>query len=521
MNGSKSLPDCAAVVRDYEKALRFNAAIGLNDTVRTNENFFVGKQWEGVAANGLPTPVFNFIKRVTLFSVASVISDNLKLRATPASAAGGEARRAGQCAADTVTRELEDIAERVRLGSLLRELMRNAAVDGDGCLYSYWDAEEGGIVTEVVENNRVFFGNPSDRRVQRQPWIIISSRQMTDDVRAKAKESGLAFDGIADDGDDREIDAAKETDGKVTVLLRFWKSRETGTVWACECTKGAMVKKPWDTRLALYPIVWLSWDFVQDCYHGQALITGLIPNQIFINKLFAMSMISLMTTAYPKIVYDRTRIARWDNRVGAAIGVNGGDVGSVAKIINPAQISPQIAEFIRLAVDYTQTFLGATPAALGDEEPDNASAILALQHASAVPSELTRQNLHQCVEELGRIYMDFMAACYGTRMVRAELPQEALNAAEFAGRGAEWAAPFDFSLLRRAGLGLKLDVGASSYWSEIASLQTLDNLLLRDKISVVDYLERIPDGYIAKRGELIDSITARQSAALQQNSNLI
>ncbi|MCD8374907.1 MAG: hypothetical protein LUC20_07440 [Oscillospiraceae bacterium] len=117
--------------------------------------------------------------------------------------------------------------------------------------------------------------------------------------------------------------------------------------------------------------------------------------------------------------------------------------------------------------------------------------------------------------------MDFMAACYGTRMVRAELPREALNAAEFAGRGTEWAAPFDFSLLRRAGLGLKLDVGASSYWSEIASLQMLDNLLLRDKISVVDYLERIPDGYIAKRGELIDSITARQSAAVQQNSNLI
>ena len=79
----------------------------------------------------------------------------------------------------------------------------------------------------------------------------------------------------------------------------------------------------------------------------------LIPNQIFINKLFAMSMISLMTTAYPKIVYDKTRVPKWDNRVGAAIGINGGDVNSVAKIIDPAQISPQIAQFIQLAIDYT------------------------------------------------------------------------------------------------------------------------------------------------------------------------
>ena len=32
--------------------------------------------------------------------------------------------------------------------------------------------------------------------------------------------------------------------------------------------------------------------YIQD-YHGQAQITGLIPNQMFVNKLFAMSQISL------------------------------------------------------------------------------------------------------------------------------------------------------------------------------------------------------------------------------------
>ena len=58
---------------------------------------------------------------------------------------------------------------------------------------------------------------------------------------------------------------------------------------------------------------------------------------------------------------------------------------------------------------------------------------------------------------------------------------------------------------------LKLDVGASSYWSEIAAMQTMDNLLSQGKIDIVDYLERIPDGYIAKKQELIDKLSRPQT----------
>ena len=71
------------VAGEFEAGLRFNTGIGLYETVQTNENFFIGKQWEGVKSNGLPTPVFNFLKRVVLFSVANVSTDNLKLRAKP------------------------------------------------------------------------------------------------------------------------------------------------------------------------------------------------------------------------------------------------------------------------------------------------------------------------------------------------------------------------------------------------------------------------------------------------------
>ena len=56
-----------SVWNDYLKGVDYNNAVGLYSTVETNENFFIGKQWEGVVSNGLPTPVFNFIRRIVLF----------------------------------------------------------------------------------------------------------------------------------------------------------------------------------------------------------------------------------------------------------------------------------------------------------------------------------------------------------------------------------------------------------------------------------------------------------------------
>lgn len=507
-------PNHELVFQRYSDGIGFNSKMNLDAEVENNENFFIGKQWEGVETNGLPAPVFNFLKRVTLFTVASTTTDNLKLHAAPLGNKG--ARKNHYKTTNIINNEFEALFENNSIVDLMREAMRNAAVDGDGCTYTYWDADietgqnaKGGIVTEVIENTRVFFGNPNDRRVQRQPYIIVERRLMLDDAKDKAEDKGKDPNEVKSDAGERKLSASEMlTDNRVTELLYFYRNKETNTIWLYDCFRGMELEHK-DLKLKLYPITWLNWDYRQDNYHGQALISGLIPNQEFVNKLFAMSMISLMTTAYPKIVYDKTRIKNWSNQVGAAIGINGGDVNSVAKIIDPAQISPQISEFIKLAVDYTQTFLGATPAALGDTRPDNTSAIVALQRASATPNELTKQNYYRTIEELGRIYLDFMANYYGKRLGEVAVPDDIDPVlAQFAGvnPGEIIEEEFDFASLKELPMSIKLDVGASAYWSEIASVQTLDNLLMQDKISLADYLERIPDGYIQHRQELLEKI---------------
>ncbi len=509
------------VQAEYQKMLGYNTAVNLDETVRANENFFIGKQWEGVDAKGLPTPVYNFLKQVVLFSVANITTDNIKMQATPL--ACERTPENVERVAEIVNKEFDRLFEFNRVPNLVREYMRNAAVDGDSCLFTFWDDTvdagfglRGGIRTEIVDNMRVGFGNTACRDPQKQPYILIERREMTKELRRAAQEAGNPRWGdIQPDTENHNTDSYKNSSERSTVLLRMWKERKTGTVWACEVSGRVMLREPWDMGLRLYPVTWINWDYIPDSYHGQALVTGLIPNQIFVNKLFAMSMISLMTSAFPRTVYDKTRIPKWNNAVGAAIGVNGGDVSGVAKIIDPAQISPQIAQFIQTSVDYTRQFLGATSAALGETRPDNTSAIIALQRAASIPSEITKQNLYKSIEDLGRIYLDFMAAYYGKRKVQVSMPDVGADILAFAGKDPEEleTALFDYGILNDMPMALKLDVGASSYWSEMASVQTLDNLLMQDKITIEEYLERIPDGYIPKRQELIAS---RKQAAQQQ-----
>ena len=509
------------VQAEYQKMLGYNTAVNLDETVRANENFFIGKQWEGVDAKGLPTPVYNFLKQVVLFSVANITTDNIKMQATPL-ACERTPEDVGRVA-EIVNKEFDRLFEFNRVPNLVREYMRNAAVDGDSCLFTFWDDTvdagfglRGGIRTEIVDNMRVGFGNTACRDPQKQPYILIERREMTKELRRAAQEAGNPrWNDIQPDNENHNTDSYKNSTERSTVLLRMWKERKTGTVWACEVSGRVMLREPWDMGLRLYPVTWINWDYIPDSYHGQALVTGLIPNQIFVNKLFAMSMISLMTSAFPRTVYDKTRIPKWNNAVGAAIGVNGGDVSGVAKIIDPAQISPQIAQFIQTSVDYTRQFLGATSAALGETRPDNTSAIIALQRAASIPSEITKQNLYKSIEDLGRIYLDFMAAYYGKRKVQVSMPDVGADILAFAGKDPEELETvlFDYGILNDMPMALKLDVGASSYWSEMASVQTLDNLLMQDKITIEEYLERIPDGYIPKRQELIAS---RKQAAQQQ-----
>nr|DAI27771.1 MAG TPA: portal protein [Caudoviricetes sp.] len=517
------MPTLQEILKKYDKAYNFNQAINLYDTVKVNEDYFIGNQWEGVQSNGLPTPTYNMFKRVINFQVSNITSDSMAIQVSTLPGVSKYSSKDLDDICVTVNKQVKAIMEQCKIISKNREFLRNAAVTGDGCIHFYFDPSiengqdvKGEICAEVLDNVRVLFGNPNTKDVQKQPHIILVRRELVNDVRYKMETAREDSEegAVTDDAETIQPDSEKfqnkydsYTDDKVTVLTYYFRNRETETIWVAEATEQVLVSKPHDTGMKYYPLVWLNWDYVRDCYHGQAMVTGLLPNQNFINKMFALVGISLLTSAFPKYIYDKTKVSSWSGDVGTAIGVSG-NVDGVAKVIEGASISPQIAQFIEMSFDKTHTLLGASDVAMGDSRPDNTSAIIALQRAASTPMEMTKQQDYQCMEDACRIWIDMMSVYYGTRMVEQEIEMDAAGQQPLGMDipPQKGTVPFDFSVLRSVRLAVKIDVGTSSYWSEIATMQTLDNLLMNRFINLIQYLERMPAGYMPKQQELIDEL---------------
>lgn len=302
------------------------------------------------------------------------------------------------------------------------------------------------------------------------------------------------------------------------------------TVHVTKATRSAVIYENVDTGMSRYPIAWANWERQKNQYHGRALVTGMIPNQIFINHMFAMVMRHLMLLGFPKTVYNQDLIGQWNSEVGQAIGVRGlmpgQNIGQVAVNLQPADMSAQIIYAIDKAMEYTKECLGATDVAMGNVKPDNTSALMVLQANSEVPLENTRANLYEWVSDIGAILLDMMGTYYGERpIVRdREMDEPVLDASgvpqldpmtgqmltqRVTRRVVE---PFDFSQFKRLWFNVRVDVGPTTYFSEIAMVQTLDNLRREGMLDIIDYLERIPDKLIPKKAELITDLKRRAQA---------
>jgi hypothetical protein len=505
--------------KQYQAGIDYNHKVNLYETVNKNERFYAGDQWMGVVSNGLPTPVFNILKRIINYFVSSILSQNVSMHFVPETVGdvvSNEEEERIKKAAQLISDYSNTLFEKNKMNHKLRQWLLDAAISGDACGYIWWNPtvdtgqpSKGDIDVEEIDNVNVFFGDPNQIDVQKQRYIIISARELVANLQDEARANGIPEEDVLKIGSDEEtfyqsgdrsqiqLDYRFSGMGKTTSLLKLYK--KDGKVFAKKITKFTTIRDEWDTKLTLYPVTWMNWDVRKNSYHGQALVTGIIPNQIFINKMFAMAMMSLMHTAFPKVIYNKNMITAWNNQVGAAIGIErmgNESVGNVAQYMQPGQMSEQVMRTIDLAIQYTKDMLGANDNLLGDINPERASgrSIIAVQQASAVPLENIKQNMYQFLEDMGYIWLDYIANYYGTRKIDAEI------------LGKREIVEFNFDDLQKMKFRLKIEVGASSYWSELASIETLDRLLQQEKISFKQYLERIPVGLITQKQSLLEDI---------------
>lgn len=494
---------------EYQQSLHYCQSVKLFETVQQNENFFIGQQWEGVNAPDMDKPVVNILKRPVSYLVASIMSDDIGISLSRYSD-----EMKDKFLMEMLENQYKELMETATVKKKWRNVLRDACVDGDGCAHYYFDADEelktegiqtpGVIKAEVLENTCVYMGNTESSEVEGQPWILIRYRRGLEAMREWAQEHGIDPDEIKRDEEADATNAENERD-KVTVLRKYWLYK--GHVWYLEQTHDVQLKEPTDTGLSRYPLVWMPWERQKNRYHGQAVLTGMIPNQIYRNKLIAMANRHVYTLAFPKVVYNSALIDKWTNRVGEAIKAHGNPNDAVAAGFRAPDMSAQVLELIRFLKDETVEAVGASDAALGNVKPDNTSAIIATQKATAVPLELQRMAFYDMVEESCRIWLDMMATYYGKRNVRMrQLRSDGTESMEMV--------LYDFDELKGMDLRLEVEVGASSYWSELTQATTLSNLFSSGGISLPVYLRNLPEGVLANKNSILDEVEEEKRQAV-------
>lgn len=540
----------------YEAGKKFNNEIDppYFETAETNSEFFNGNQWKNLKSNGMPTPVFNIVKRCITHFVSVLTASKLKIQFLPMQDGQYQQQQQDPLGgpppltfdeAKIATSEIENLLDKFKFDTKIRDVLFNAAIMGDAAAHFYFDIDkipyngafqlvEGEIECELIDGSNIYFGNSNNPTVNTstQPWIIISGRDSVENLKDEAlrnldrmegiedaEREQLIYDiqGIKEDsnnedmtGNKAEINIQGDKNGKATYIICYKFDKETGTIKVSKCTEKVYIYKDIDTGLTTYPIAWLNWEKQRNNYHGRAVCTSIIPNQIFINRMFAMVMYHLMMSAFPKAVYDADKIPSWTNEIGAAIAVNnispGENIRSIAGYLEPGSMSNQITGVLEMAIQYTKETLGINDAMTGDINPENASgrSIITTIKQSMVPLENIKANLYEFMEDTGSILVNLMSAYYGQRPMLMNTPQGKIQI------------DYDFTNLNDTYLNCKVEVGPSSYWSEIASIETLDNLYQKDAITIIEYLEAIPAGYIQNRDELIIKVKNRLAVMQMQ-----
>lgn len=516
----------------YEKGIQYNSSFKPNkdyyESIKVWNDFYNGDQWNGVGGSSeLPKLVFNYTKRIIDFKIASVTSSDISvsvepLRNTPVTDSEQEIDNT-----DFVNNEIKNVFEKWNFRILKKRALRKAGISGDMCAHITFNPEakpfrgfapdvKGEMEIELIDATNIYFGNANIKSVSKQPYIIIVGRDTVQNLQEEAKQFKTQDNDIRSDDDTEyqltefanvEVEPAdieKDSDGKAKYIYYYYKKKvgEDIHVFVTKCTKDAIIYQDIDTGYSDYPVAFANWYELENTYHGRGEVEGICPNQIAINKMFAMIVYHQMMTAFPTAVYDKDVIKNWNNQIGTAFALsnlNGRSIKDVAGYLNPANMSDYIIKVIDLAIQYTKDCMGVSDASLGNVDPKNTSAILAVQKSTAVPLENVKDNLYDFVEQIVRIMIDVMGTKYGERPV--VISDEDRN------RTIE---KYDFAQLKGMDLHIGIDVGESSYYSEIAMLQTMDNLLQGQYIEFIDYLDRIPNEMFPKKAEYIAQIKAKQ-----------
>lgn len=548
--------DCTSDWKLYQAGIDYNHSLSPDYYATVNRNWRVYncQQWDGINLGGLPMFILPLFQRIIKHFVASSMTSSVKMNFIVENIADDtedETEQERLRLASFLSKNSQDKWEKLKMDSVIRRLLFDGAMSGDMATYTYWDArvktgqfsgmeqvidkagnivvDENGMpvlkpvpimgdfVTEAIDGVNVMLGNPNDPRINvngrpKQPYIIIVGRDVVVNLRKEAKanqkENGLKNEEInnlivpdteyteqAGDRGQKELDNKESQYGKATYIIKLWAD-DNDRVYFNKSVKGCYIRKDVDSELDIYPVAWANWDTIKNSYHGQAVATGLVNNQLEIDKAFAKLFKYLGDMAFPKYVVNSNVLPNGiTNKIGEVIKADVDTQTSLSNVVYsvpPAQIANSIMDIIVLAINQTMQLLGANDAALGNAKPENTSAMLVATENSAVPLENVKASLAQLIEDTGYIWLEYELKKY--KVPRRLAIDE---------NGKRQMVTFDPAKMADAQFRIKIDVVEGSYLTEASLKRTMEGLLNAGIVDAVQFVKRLPPNSIPDQEKLV------------------
>lgn len=353
---------------------------------------------------------------------------------------------------------------------------QDALVKGTAVQHMYYEETkfgtygdfEGGVCEEILDFSNVAVANPHNKDIQAQKWVIIRSKKSYGALKRMLKDNSEKMKILK-----REVQEGLTTEQKETpvedndLVLTYLKYfRKNGEVYHSLYTKNVVIyenvpmnpnliklkkvkkensedeewlqmpdneveensiEKYTKTKFYRYPVHFLTFNESDESIYGKSELNDVIPTQKYINQLWSMQLLNVMTMSWDKYVVlpNALRNQVIDDRSGQVLvdysGTGNGikRLGGMSALSNGvSQLTGEAFNFHRSIHQITDLYTGQT-----DQKDIAASALSQLNNQADKPIDILRQRLWDFEEEIGRTLDLFVKLYYTNRKFAYEMSE--------------------------------------------------------------------------------------------------
>mgnify|MGYP006864513458 CR=1 FL=1 len=514
-----------------ERGKQYNILQQMYSKGKTYYDNYHGRQWEGLKKPKSDSEVItlNIIKPIIKYKVNIVNQNHYEIVFNPNSYNTEEELETLKSVSKGLSQFLNRMWEKSQSGKKVRSIVKNACINAEGIIYFYKDELEDQILSEEIDKNNIYYGNENESDIQNQPYILVTFRKTVQEVKDLARlyrdqgYNNLSDDEIEEIVSDKDIEEEQASDKRLmeimpmcTIVKKF-ERKEDGIIYVSEATSTCDLITPQSTECKLYPFAHFLWEEELGYARGVSEVENLIDNQREINKTATRRAIAVKIGAYPKLVADTKYVKNPDSLTGVGslielYDMRADNVNNVVSYLRPTSMSGDAYNLQADLINTTKDLAGAGDTATGNVDPTQASgkAILAVQQASQQPLNEQLENYKYFLEDCAKILFELIKVYFvnGLILYTTESQINDLGQAENIEK------PFKISKseLAKVNLDLKIDITPCSPYDRYALELSLENLLLKNLITLEEYAEALPDNSSSAKTDLENIIRKRKEA---------